>query len=109
MVPDKDYYADKDGKLTDDPAQYAIQVAVAGVNLDERVAKRYGIIDSLVSVDEPSAVRRVTGRSEASVKIEKAEEDVETEPEPKAEAPKAKAPEQKPAPKAAAKKGAKKK
>lgn len=60
MVPKKDYYEDKDGNLTDDPAKYAAQVAVAGVELDERVAKKYGIEDLLVPVDEPNASRRVT-------------------------------------------------
>lgn len=74
MIPDKDYYADKDGKLTDDPNEYARQIGVKGVNLDERIARRYGIADTLVSVDEPGAVRRVTGRNEASVKITKVEE-----------------------------------
>ena len=63
MIPTKDLYADKDGNLTDDPAKYAIQVAVAGVELDDRAAKRYGIEDSLISVDEPQAVRKVMGKS----------------------------------------------
>lgn len=114
MIPDKDYYADKDGKLTDDPEKFASQIAVAGVFLDEKIARRYGIADTLVSVDEPGAVRRVRG-GKASVQIIEADEDKEaepekeTEPEPKAETPEAKAPEQKPAPKAAAKKGAKNK
>lgn len=77
MIPDKDYFADKHGKLTDDPTQWAFQIGVKGVNLDERIAKRYGITDSLVSVDEPGAVRRVTGRNEASIKIVKSEEKTE--------------------------------
>ena len=95
MVPNKDYYADKDGNLTDDPAKYAVQIAVAGVLLDDRIAKRYGIEDSLVSVDEPRAVRQVRlgGESEPAK---------ETESEPEAETPKAEAAEPK------AKKGAKK-
>jgi len=74
MVPDRDYYVDKDGKLTEDPTQYARQIGVKGFALDERIAKRYGITDTLVSVDEPAAPRRVTGRNEASVKIVKADE-----------------------------------
>lgn len=87
MIPDRDYYADKDGKLTEDASKAAIQVAVAGVLLDDRIAKRYGIADTLVSVDEPNAPpRRVTGHSEASVQIIKADEeetesDAEVEPE----------------------------
>lgn len=100
-MPNKDIYVDKDGKVTDDPEKYAIQVAAAGVNLDERIAKRYGIEDSLVSVDEPAAPRRVTGRSESSVHIKRAEkQEAESEPtdEPDAEAAEPKA-----------KKGAKKK
>lgn len=74
MVPDRDYYADKNGKLTDDPTQYAFQVGVKGCFLDPRVASRYGIGNELVSVNEPAAPRRVTGRNEASVKIVRAEE-----------------------------------
>ena len=85
MIPDKDYYADKDGKITDDPEKYAFQVAVAGVNLEDRVAKRYGL-DTLVSVSEPNAVRRVSDRSKedkdngSSVKIFKPEEQEPQEP-----------------------------
>lgn len=74
MVSDRDIYADKDGKVTDDPTKYAFQVAVAGVNLDDRVAKRYGL-DTLVSTGEPGAVRQVRGK--ASVEIQKADEDKE--------------------------------
>lgn len=70
MIPDRDYYADKNGKLTDDPTQWAFQIAVAGHFLDERVVKRYGIGDTLVSADEPTA---------APVRVRK----VETEPEEK--------------------------
>lgn len=55
MIPDRDYYADKDGKLTTDASRSAFQVAVKGVFLDERVARRYGITDTLVSIDEPNA------------------------------------------------------
>lgn len=110
MVPNKDIYADKNGNVTEDPEQFAFQVATAGVELDERIAKRYGIEDSLVSIDEPHAVRKVIGRSEPKPKPEK-----ETEPEPKAEKPEAEAAEpkadkavaEKPAKKAEAKKGAK--
>ncbi len=83
MIPDKDYYVDAAGKLTDDPAKYAAQVAVAGVFLDARDAKRYGIHDTLVSVDEPRAVRRVTGPNESSLHIQRIED--KTESEPKAE------------------------
>jgi hypothetical protein len=72
MIPDQDYYADEDGKITTDPEKYARQIAVKGVELDERIAKRYGIRDTLVSTDEPHASRRVTGRNESSVHIEKA-------------------------------------
>ena len=101
MVPNKDYYADKDGNLTDDPAKYAVQIAVAGVLLDDRIAKRYGIEDSLVSVDEPRAVRQVRlgGESEPAKETEPKKE---PEPEPRAETSEAEAPEPK------AKKGAKK-
>lgn len=100
MIPDRDYYADKNGKLTDDPTQWAFQIGVKGVNLDERVARRYGIIDTLVSVDEPNASRRVTGRNASSIQIHRAEdkEDQTQKPqepaeaaEPKAEEPKAEA------------------
>lgn len=83
MIPKKDIYVDKDDKITDDPEKYAAQVAVSGVHLDERVARRYGIEDVLVSVDEPSSHRRVTGRNESSVHIQKAEEKSEAESEPK--------------------------
>lgn len=82
MIPDKDYYADKDGKITDDPEKYAFQVAVAGVNLEDRVAKRYGL-DTLVSTSEPNAVRRVSDRDKdngSSVKIFKPEEQEPQEP-----------------------------
>ena len=87
MIPDRDYYADKWGKLTDDPNEYARQIGVKGVNLDERIARRYGISDTLVSVDEPAAPRRVTGKSEASVKIVKADEKVEEKEEKKPQEP----------------------
>lgn len=102
MIPNKDIYVDKDGKITDDPEKYAAQIAVEGVSLDERIAKRYGIEDVLVSVDEPRASRRVTGRSESSIHIQKIGEK-ETESEPTAEQPEAEAAEPK------AKKGAKNK
>jgi len=104
MIPDRDYYADKNGKLTDDPDQYARQIGVRGCQLDERTARRYGITDTLVSTGEPHAVRRVTGRNAASVQIIKAEEKTEAKPvepqpqepaeaeEPKAEEPKAEKP-----------------
>lgn len=120
MIPDRDYYADKHGKLTDDPEKYAQQIAVAGCFLPDHVAQRYGITDALVSVDEPNAPRRVRSGG-ASVKIIRADEEKgvekETEPEPKAETPEVTAAEPKadkaiavkPAKKAEAKKGAKKK
>lgn len=82
MIPDRDYYADKHGKLTNDPKQYALQIAVQGFFLDERVARRYGITDTLVSTDEPNALRRVTGRNQSSVTIEKAEDTPEETQEP---------------------------
>ena len=99
MIPDRDYYADKNGKLTDDPDQYARQIGVKGFELDERVARRYGITDTLVSTGEPHAVRRVTGRNAASVQIIKAEEKteakpVETQPQEPAEADEPKAAEE---------------
>jgi hypothetical protein len=90
MVPDKDLYADKDGKLTEDMSKAAFQVAVAGHVLDDRVARKYGLLGDLVSVDEPAAPRRMIGTfpetsrrktapNESSVKITKAEEK-ESEP-----------------------------
>ena len=119
MIADRDIYADKDGKLTDDPDKYASQVAVKGCHLDERIARRFGIADTLVSTAEPHAVRRVTGRNASSVTITKAEEkaaqpettepqepaaaDEPTVDEPKAAEPKAEAT------KPAAKKGEQKK
>jgi hypothetical protein len=123
MVPDKDYYADKDGKLTDDPEKFAIQVATAGHELDQRVAKRYGISDLLVPTGEPHASRRVTGRSgnESSVQIQKADEEsastntTNEQPQEPAEAVDEKAAAEEPkatkaaADKPAAKKGEKKK
>jgi hypothetical protein len=120
MVPDKDYYADKDGKLTDDPEKFAIQVATAGHELDQRVAKRYGISDLLVPTGEPHAHRRVTGHNEASVKIERADDEsasttTNEQPQEPAEAVDEKAAAEEPkvtkaaADKPAAKKGEKKK
>jgi len=94
MISERDIYADKNGKITDDPSEFAFQIAVKGCNLDERVARRYGIADTLISTGEPNAVRRVTGRSAASVRISKAA-DTETKPiETKAESPKPKAEDQ---------------
>lgn len=97
MIPDRDYFADRNGKLTDDPTKWAFQVGVKGVNLDDRIARRYGITDMLVSVDEPKAPRRLTGRNESSVKISKAEEQPQETEEPQepaeAEEPKTEEPE----------------
>lgn len=90
MVPDRDYYADKNGKLTDDPNEYDRQVAVKGCFLDPRIATRFGI--DLISVNEPSAPRRMLGSipgrrktepNEASVKIVKADEKAEEKQEEK--------------------------
>lgn len=81
MISNEDIYADKDGKITNDPSQYARQIAVKGFELDERIAKRFGITDTLVSVNEPNAVRRVTGRNEASVKIVETEDKSEEKPQ----------------------------
>jgi len=109
MIPDRDYYADKHGKLTTDMSQAAFQVAVAGCVLDPRVAKRYGIGgDVMVAADEPGAVRRVAkgaisepeSESEESPAEEPAAAEAADAASPKAEA-KPKQP--------AAKKGAKKK
>lgn len=82
MKADRDIYADKDGNLTDDPEQYARQIAVRGFELDERIARRYGITDTLISTAEPHATRRVTGRNASSVRIEKAAEKPEERPQP---------------------------
>lgn len=112
MIPDRDYYADKEGKLTDDPTKYARQIGVKGFFLDDRIAKRFGITDTLVSVDEPAAPRRVTAPNEASVKIVKAEDNVEEKedkPQEPAEAAEAKAEAKPEAKKPAAKKENKKK
>ena len=76
MIPNKDIYVDADDKITDDPLKYAAQVAVAGVFLEDRVAKRYGISDELVSVDEPAAVRAVRSKPE---KVEAKEEEEESD------------------------------
>ena len=81
MIPDRDYYVDKHGKLTDDPSAYAMQVAVRGCTLDERVARRYGITDVLVSTMEPRASRRVSSRNAASVTITRIEDKPEAQPE----------------------------
>lgn len=89
MIPNEDVYADKDGKVTSDPSKYAAQIAVKGFLLDERVARRYGITDTLVSVDEPNALRRV-------VKIETEPEEKELEEQPELEEEKQEEP-QKPA------------
>lgn len=100
MVSDKDIYADKDGKLTDDPEKFATQVAVAGHELDERVAKRFGITDMLVSTGEPNARRSVRSGG-ASVHIQKADEKEAAAEEKAADKPETDEPEAK-EPKAAA-------
>lgn len=82
MIADRDIYADKHGNLTDDPTAYAVQVAVKGCHLDERIAQRFGISDTLISTTEPQATRRVTGRNAASVRITKAAETEEKQQEP---------------------------
>jgi hypothetical protein len=109
MIPDQDYYADKDGKLTNDPEKFAVQVATKGVSLDERIAKRFGLND-LVSTDEPGAPRRIKIGSDAKPEAKESPEETSTETseaEPEAEEPKAAA--AKPAVKKEADKGAKKK
>lgn len=87
MIPKKDQYADKEGKLTNDPLKYAAQIAVAGVFLDERIASRYGIIDSLASVDEPGAVRMVKG-SIIGLESEESEPAAKAAASPKKDKPK---------------------
>lgn len=115
MIPARDVYVDKHGNVTDDPKQYAIQVAAAGCHLDDRIARRYGIGDALVSTMEPTARRVMIGggyRKPAKVKTES-----EPTADPVKETPDATAPEpeadkaitEEPAPKAEAKKGDKKK
>jgi hypothetical protein len=113
MIPARDVYIDKNGNVTADPKQYAIQVAAAGCHLDDRIAQRYGISDALVSTMEPAARRIVMGGRPPKPATK-------TEPEPKEtpieETPDATAPEpeadtaitEEPATKAEAKKGAKK-
>ncbi len=108
MIPDRDYYADKDGKLTTDASQAVMQIGVKGCFLDERIARRYGITDTLVSVDEPNALRRVTGRNKSSVEIIRAE-DKQEEPQRPAEAAEPIAEPEAEEPKAEAKKPAAKK
>jgi len=86
FVAKKDIYADKDGKITSDPLDYASQIAVAGHVLNERVVKRYGISDELVSIDEPRVIRKVrsfpAGKKEDAAAEEKAADKPETdEPE----------------------------
>ena len=89
MISDRDVYVDKDGKVTDDPEQYARQIAVKGFELDDRVAKRFGLADTLVSTGEPNAVRSV--RSKASVEIQKEDEPQEPVVTADEEEPKSKA------------------
>ncbi len=82
MIPNRDIYADANGNITDDPEQYARQVAVKGCFLDPRIVQQYGIADMLVSTTEPQAARRVTGRNASSVQITKATETEEITQEP---------------------------
>lgn len=111
MIPANDVYIDKNGNVTTDPKEYAIQVAAAGCHLDDRTARRYGISDALVSTMEPTSRRIVMGGLRSPKPATK------TEPEPKAATPDATAPEpeadkaitEEPAEKAEAKTGAKKK
>lgn len=74
MIPDRDYFADKDGKLTTDMSKAAIQVGVKGCFLDERTARRYGITDTLESVNEPNAPRRVMPGAEPELDAKPAKE-----------------------------------
>lgn len=114
MIPASDVYIDKNGNVTTDPKEYAIQVAAAGCHLDDRTARRYGIGDALVSTMEPDARRIMIGGgyrkpSKTKTEPEPTAEPIEetpdaTAPEPEAE----KATTEEPAPKAEAKKGAKK-
>jgi len=83
MISERDIYADKNGKITDDPSEFAFQIAVKGCFVDPRVSQRYGIADLLVATGEPQAIRRVTGRNESSIKIKKAEETAAPQPETK--------------------------
>ena len=62
MISAKDVYVDKHDNITTDPSQYAAQIATAGCYLDDRTARRYGISDALVSVQEPNARRIVMGK-----------------------------------------------
>lgn len=87
MIPDRDYYADKHGRLTDDPLAYAQQIAIRGCFLDPRVAARYGIINDLIAVNEPAAPRRITSRNQASMKIDRIEDKQEETIGPAAEEP----------------------
>lgn len=100
MVPDRDYYVDKTGKLTDDPTEYARQIGVKGCFLDPKVANRYGIgSDVVVPVNEPGAPRRMMGSfpetsrrrktaaNESSVEIAKEDEAKEPTTGPAAEEP----------------------
>ena len=87
MISPRDIYADKHGRITEIPEEFAIQVAVKGCQLDERVARRFGITDTLVSTTEPHAMRRVTGRNASSVRIIKAAETTEAKPQEQPQEP----------------------
>lgn len=101
MIPDRDYFLDKEGKVTTDASRAAIQLGVKGCFLDPRIANRYGLTDMLVSVDEPAAPRRITPAAESSIKISKPAEESEEQPQEPAAAEVKKKP--------AAKKGEKRK
>lgn len=114
MIPANDVYVDKNDNVTTDPKEYAVQIASRGCHLDDRIARRYGIVDALVSPMEPDARRMVIGKWGR-----KPPTNVPSKPEPEpaksiADAP-ATEPEadeaatEQPAEKAEAKKGAKKK
>lgn len=111
MIPAKDVYVDKHDNITEDPNEYAKQIATAGHFLDDRAARRYGITDVMVSPTEPNARRLVIGGPMKDRKI--SNKKTESEPDTKSDAPAAEpeadeAKTKQPA-KAEAEKGAKKK
>lgn len=110
MIPDRDYFADIQGNLTEDPKKFAFQIATRGVHLDDKIASRHGIRDMLVSTGEPSAHRPVarmfTEKPTPKIVDPPVTED-QPQAEPEAEEPTAAA--AKPAAKKEDDKGAKKK